>query len=171
MHMAFKVIERNGVRFALCLHTIHAVPQDQWDAVMEELRRGGGGAKTLLPRMLIVTDGGAPDAKQRGQLRELWDGQSVKCAAIVPGHGNPVKRGIMTALGWINPHLKFFTPDRVAEALAHVELDEELPNLWQDWLALQKQLPPNRALRLIAAEAQLPWSGPEPDMKLPSQYP
>jgi hypothetical protein len=169
MELAFKVVERHGVRVALCLHTINPPPQHEWDAVMHEL--GHAGPQSQPPRLLVVTDGGAPDAKQRSQLRDLWNGQSIKVSAIVPGYGNAVKRGVMTALSWLNANLKFFTPDEVEAALSHVDLSGELPGLWQDWLAIQRLLPPVRALRLIASESQLPWFGPEPDMKLPNEYP
>ncbi|HEX5656127.1 MAG TPA: hypothetical protein VFX59_02985 [Polyangiales bacterium] len=134
------------------------MPAREWEELVAQLESFGmaSGADPKRARMLVVTDGGAPDARQRSQLGRLWGGKSIQTAVMVPGMSNPLKRGLMTALTWFNPRMAFFVPTQLADALQHVGLAEAQGKLWSSLLVLQRQLPPVRTLQLIAAAAQLP---------------
>jgi hypothetical protein len=106
--------------------------------------------------MLVVTGGGGPDAIQRAQLAKVWGGRDLKVAVLVPGLGNPLKRGLMTALSWVNPAMAFFTPDRLREALIHLQHVEELAVVWQELTGLQAQLTQVSTLQRIAQANALP---------------
>jgi hypothetical protein len=156
MEMAFTLLVRGRVRLMICMHTAVDPPAAEWEPRMRELAMllaATPDAKHI--RMLVVTGGGGPDARQRAQLRDVWGPRQIKVAVIVPGSGNPLKRGLMTALSWINPAMAFFTPDEFRLALEHVEQPEELDAVWSEILKLQSQLAPVRTVRLIAQANEL----------------
>lgn len=148
MELAFALSTVRGLHVAVCLHTAAAVPQEEWNAALRLYarisERDAGRA-----RMLVITDGGGPDAKQRSQLKAIWDGRAIPTAVIVPGMNNLVKRGLMTALTWINPRMAFFVPTQLRAALRHLGLEGEQPTLWPLFRSLQQQLTPLRTLQLM----------------------
>ncbi|MET0287326.1 MAG: hypothetical protein ABW352_22765 [Polyangiales bacterium] len=157
MELAFALLPLGGLDVAICLHTAEPVPTNEWDDLITRLASHiASGAEPQRARMLVVTDGGAPDARQRSQLGRLRGGQVIQTAVLVPGMNNPLKRGLMTALTWFNPHMAFFVPTQLSDALHHVGLTETQAQLWTALLGLQRQLPPVRTLQLIAQAAQLP---------------
>lgn len=164
MELAFALISRGGLDLAICLHTAEPVPNHEWTKLIEQLERCGmaGGADPQRARMLVVTDGGAPDARQRSQLGRLWRGKAIQTAVLVPGLSNPIKRGLMTALTWFNPRMAFFVPEQLTGALRHIGLEGEQNSVWTALLELQMQLPPVRTMQLIAEAAQLPLLGVKP---------
>jgi hypothetical protein len=147
-----RIVRVRTMAVSLWLHTDADPPQDEWDAAMGEIRAYM--RDTELPperlRGLVFTDGAAPNARQRNQLRELTAGAQFKTSVVTTVLSNPVKRGVATALQWMNPATAFFLPSQVREALAHVDLDDDLRVLWTEALDLQRQLPPVQTLRLVA---------------------
>jgi hypothetical protein len=106
--------------------------------------------------MLVVTGGGGPDAKQRAQLRDVWADRDIKVAVVIPGRGNSLKRGLMTALSWLNPAMAFFTPDELPKALAHLQQADALPAVWKELCALQRKLQDVTTMQRIAQTNALP---------------
>lgn len=156
MEMDFAVLERVSVRLVICLHSEVDPPAQEWERTLRELGALMASAPaTQQLRMLVVTGGGGPDARQRAQLREVWGDHAIKVALLVPGHGNPIKRGLVTALNWINPALAVFTPNNFPDALKYLDLQHELPNVWQELCALQGKLAPVRTLAMIAQACEL----------------
>ena len=156
MEMDFAVLERAGVRLVICLHTEVDPPAPEWEHTLRELGALMASAPaTQQLRMLVVTGGGGPDAKQRAQLRDVWGEHAIKVALLVPGLGNPIKRGLVTALNWINPALAVFTPERFPNALKYLDLQEELPSIWHELCGLQGKLTPVRTLATIAQTCKL----------------
>lgn len=153
MELAFALSKVRGLNVAVCLHTAEPVPQDEWNAALAHYARLSE-RDADRARMLVITDGGGPDAKQRSQLKAIWDGRAVTTSVIVPGMNNLVKRGLMTALTWVNPRMAFFVPSQLRPALRHLGLESEQPALWLLLRALQQQLTPVRTLQLIEAAAQ-----------------
>jgi hypothetical protein len=107
-------------------------------------------------RTVIVSDGGAPNAKQRKDLAELWSGAPAKSAVITTVLSNPIKRGIATALAWTNPAMKFFRPEEMIAALGHLGLEHAKATIWAEYGKLQTQVPRNATLGLIAEATGLP---------------
>ena len=56
-------------------------------------------------QMLVVTEGGAPDATQRAACRVLFERGALPIAVVT--HVQLV-RGVVTALGWFNPGIRAF---------------------------------------------------------------
>jgi hypothetical protein len=157
MEMAFTALARGPSRLVICLHTSVDPPALEWESMLSQLSALLAAAPdTRQVRMLVVTGGGGPDAIQRAQLAKVWGGRDLKVAVLVPGLGNPLKRGLMTALSWVNPAMAFFTPDRLREALIHLQHVEELAVVWQELTGLQAQLTQVSTLQRIAQANALP---------------
>lgn len=149
--MAVSTLARGDVRLVICLHTSEDPPGPEWQQALGELKA----LLSALPdtrhvRMLVVTGGGGPDAKQRAQLRDVWADRDIKVAVIIPGLGNSLKRGLMTALSWLNPAMAFFTPDQLRQALAHLEQEDASDAVWKELCALQRNLQEVTTLQRIA---------------------
>ena len=125
--MAAKVIPHGGFEILVWLHAKKDPPRDEWDRchanVCGELQRLGSQVATR--RGFVVSDGGAPNTKQRADCaRDIWAGATeLPVAVITPTLDNPVKRGIATALMWLQPQLKFMRPSQWQEALRHLGLE------------------------------------------------
>jgi hypothetical protein len=158
MELAFALVERAGLTVSLCVHTAAPVSQSRWDALIGQLSRLRADPKFNPEnlRMLVVSDGGAPDARQRVQLTEVWAGRLIKVAIVVPSMNNPVKLGVITALSWINPAVGFFNVPLMLDALRHLDLAGELESLWPELVSLQRGLAPILTLRLIAEQHGFP---------------
>jgi hypothetical protein len=100
------------------LHTANAPSELEWSSWLSALR--------WMPirriRLLIFTDGGAPNALQRGALLDLL-GEVEPPMAFV---SNAVAvRGVVTAISWFNHNVKLFPPSRLSEAFTHLGLRED----------------------------------------------
>lgn len=156
MEMDFAVLERANVRLVICLHTEVDPPALEWEHVLRQLSALISSAPATQPlRMLVVTGGGGPDSRQRAQLREVWGDRAIKVALLVPGLGNPIKRGLVTALNWINPALSVYTPEKFRDALEYLDLQHELPSVWHELAVLQDKLAPVQTLSSIAQACKL----------------
>ncbi|HTU59849.1 MAG TPA: hypothetical protein VMF89_15465 [Polyangiales bacterium] len=157
MEMAFTTLARGHARLVICLHTSVDPPAAEWENMLSQLSALLAAAPdTRQVRMLVVTGGGGPDAIQRVQLGKVWDGRDLKVAVVVPGLGNPLKRGLMTALSWVNPAMAFFTPEQLRQALFHLQHVAELEAVWQVLAGLQAQLAQVSTLQRIARAHALP---------------
>ena len=103
--------------------------------------------------MLVVTDGGAPNAYERGQMADQFP---VASAVVTTVLTNPIKRGIATAIGWTNPRFLFTEPKQWQRALEHIGIGEFGEQLWNCYRELQKQMPLNKTLELISRACALP---------------
>lgn len=149
--MALGLAEIEALRCIVWLHGEHDVAADDWAYAMERVRAAkqscGGDLSRL--RFLVVTDGGAPNAQQRTELfARLLEGK-VRCAAISMSLDNPVKRGIVTAITWLNREFKAVLPEHFDSGLAFLGIARVEP-LWAVLLALQSALPLNRSLLRVA---------------------
>lgn len=157
MELAFGLLKLEQLTLSVSLHTAQPVPQAEWDAALAQLRKlTPGGLDPQHTRMLVLSDGGAPDVSQRAQLAELWHHAEIKVAVMVPGAGRPEKRGVVTALMWVNPALGLFTPDLFHQAIEHLDLRPHEAPVWREVQRLQAQLPLLRTVQLIAELNALP---------------
>jgi hypothetical protein len=77
-------------------------------------------------RMLVLTEGGAPDAMQRAACRVLFERGPVPIAVVTDVR---VVRGVVTAIGWFNPGIRAFAFNGGAgfdEALKYLGVDGAL---------------------------------------------
>ena len=112
--MAHVVIGDLGV----ALHTSTTPSAAEWGAWMDSLQAV---APTRL-RVLAVTDGGGPNTLQRGAFVKYLAGAKTRIAVMSDAL---MVRGIITALSWFTSGIRQFSPDRFAEAVAHLDLTQQ----------------------------------------------
>lgn len=125
--MITSILPHPELLVALWLHTELDPPDHQWSAAVQALvreRRTRGLTPSHL-RCIVISDGGAPSVEQRVELfRDVHEGQPARVAAVTLALSNPVKRGIATAISWVNPGIRFFQPARFQDALAYLDLSD-----------------------------------------------
>jgi hypothetical protein len=112
----------NKLLLSLTAHGPSAPSQPDWDRYLEQcaaiIQRAGNDMTRI--RALAITDGGAPNAKQRDAVQKALDNKPVRMVVMTESR---FARGVVTALGWINPHIKPFSPYDVAAAFAFLGID------------------------------------------------
>jgi hypothetical protein len=151
MEMGLVFVVCGDYQVALWLHTTQDPPTDQWDAAcvrIAELKKKQAGDISNV-RVLVITDGGAPNASQRGQLfTDLLEGRA-KSAVVTTVLSNRLKRGVATAIFWLNPNFKAFSPDQFAAALTHLDLVGHGPALIAALQQLQRSVSTTQTLGLL----------------------
>jgi hypothetical protein len=153
--MVMNTISLSGLEVVVALHTQQDPRPEEWNAYIEQqvkIKKKAAGDVSRI-RNFVVTDGGAPNAKQRAQLQsEAFGNESSKIAVISNALNSPLKRGIVTAIGWTNPSFKALPPDRWRDALQHVDLDGQIRPILLELERLQSQLAPVNSLALLVAQ-------------------
>jgi hypothetical protein len=144
--MAFRIVDRK-FPVGLWLHTEAAPPDNEWKVACQQVRTVSDRSRM---RMLIVTDGGAPNMLQRTELNVgVFDGKGFKSVALTTQLANPIKRGLARAVTWTNPSFKALGPMQWHEALEHLDLGDD-PLIFEEFEALQQQFAAaNQTLRII----------------------
>ncbi|MEJ7731171.1 MAG: hypothetical protein WKG00_18385 [Polyangiaceae bacterium] len=158
--LALSILELGHRPLIMWLHTTVNPPADEWDAALETIVDHRA-ARNVAPSgmcHLVVSDGGAPSAKQRAQLlHAVWKGKPGKIAVVTPVLDNPIKRGVATALTWLNPLSRFYEPSGFRLALQYLDVTEHTDAIWNAYGELAQQLlPSNNALHLISTSVGLP---------------
>ncbi len=152
--LSTSILEHEQFLVVLWLHTDIDPPASQWNTTVASLIELRQARKLAVERIrqLVISDGGAPNAFQRNRLtRDLHDGLPCKLAVVTTVLSNPIKRGIATALSWVNPSVRFYEPSGFLEALEYLDLADELDAIWREYQLLDTRIGPVRALRLIDA--------------------
>jgi hypothetical protein len=90
---------------------------EEWVATLDQYRKLADIAKA---RILVFTEGGAPNTLQRDQLNKLFQGRHPKTAVVT---GSRMVRGVVTAVSWFNPQTRAFAPNDLEGALAHLNVE------------------------------------------------
>ena len=152
MELSNPLLKLDEFAVSLWLHTQNNPPEDEWDRALAENVRflATHRIHPLQLRSLVVTDGAAPNAAQRAQLsRQVFRDHKCKISVVTTVLSNPVKRGVATALKWINPNFGFFLPEQVPSALDHLELAAWTSRIFGEYAKLAVKLPPNHTLQLV----------------------
>ena len=153
--VACRTVRAGDLRVAVWLHTREDPSQTEWtdtcQLVAELVQSKGGDLGSY--RGFVVTDGGAPDTMQRKQLfSDVHRGHRHKVAVVTTIlRTSLVKRGIATAVHWLNPETRFFEPRDIERALAHIDVSpDHVGALWKALSSMQTAFPPNETLRSLA---------------------
>jgi hypothetical protein len=151
MEFVVTIVKLKEHHLVLWLHTAVDPPQPDWDRAVQQLREyaKSKGVPSWELRNLVVSDGGAPNARQRRQLFDAAEGRPHMLAVVTTVLNNPIKRGVATALQWLNPSVRFYHPAAYAEALAYLGLEAEKREIWAEFKHLEAQLGPSKTLRLM----------------------
>lgn len=159
MNGVYVPIELGGLAVVLSLHTSDDPTRDDWAEYLEVLRQVLKSHDDDIGKLrnLVITDGGAPNATQRKKMTELFRGRATKLGVLTDSLENPLKRGVATAISWLNPSFRAVMPARWRELLGHLDLEPHVDEILREFDELQKRLPKNATLsevkRLRAAEA------------------
>ncbi len=157
MEMAFQIHQAGALDLLIWLHTDVDPAPGEWQLSYDAIhafkaKRGSTDSMCNL----VLTDGGAPGAEQRAYFHKVLDeGQPRKYAVLSVSLSNPLKRGVATAIHWLNPAFQAWEPKDYEKALAHLGLAGKLPELWPVLLALQGKLRPTKTLAKLATVAGL----------------
>lgn len=149
------------VSLVMWLHTAENPPPDEWERGIQEImsHRVASKIPASAMRHLVVSDGGAPSAKQRGQLVQVWEGTPGKIAVVTTVLTNPIKRGVATAITWLNPLSRFYEPRGFRDAVSYLDLEHRIDAIWREYGRLASELPATVTLDLIARSVGLPRHG------------
>lgn len=117
-NMAFGIIDV----FVVVVHNDQTPSDDDWRAWVEWNHKNVV-EKGLIGRYLIVSEGGAPTAAQRKMLHETMapplkkDPAWIKTAVVTP---STFVRGVMTAMSWLDPIFRAFSPQDIASAYKYL---------------------------------------------------
>lgn len=115
--MAFSLIKRS---FFLVLHTKENPTDAEWAEYISFTDQNMKSIKSTM----IVTEGGGPNATQRGNLNDLFEARNFKTKVSVVTLSRLV-RGIVTALSWFNPNVKAFSTIQIPAALDYLEVSKD----------------------------------------------
>ena len=151
MNTVMSVMECGNLRVVIWLHTKQDPSPAEWAQGVAEIARVKDTLHGDLSRMraLAFTDGGAPNATMRGELFTDVLRDKVKISAVSVALTNPLKRGITTAISWLNPLFRAFPPEKIELALSHLNLNEHRHAIFAELKHMQLKLPPNETLRLL----------------------
>jgi hypothetical protein len=109
MEFIFEFLDSRRI---LMLHGEKPPPADAWREYLHSLEN-----KDLAKLgLLVFTNGGAPDAAQRGELNRLICGRHFARAIV---HRSAVVRGVVAAVSWFAPGVAAFHPNAWYAAAAH----------------------------------------------------
>ncbi len=134
--MAFSLFKRS---LFLVLHTKDNPTEEEWNEYIKFTEQH----MKQIQSTMILTEGGGPNATQRGLLNDLIEGNKLKQKISVVTLSRMV-RGIVTALSWFNPNIKAFSTIQVPSALEYLEV----PKADHDAVV--------REIRLLREKLQLP---------------
>ncbi len=153
MNMAMSIVTCGDLDVTVWLHTEQDPDQTLWNQAVKkitDLKKKRPDVSRI--RTLAVTDGGAPNSIQRGQLfADVLEGKATS-AVVTTILSNPLKRGVATAISWLNPSFRAFQPEDMAGAFNHLQLTEHVDTIIEELVRLQKSLPPVKTLSLMQAQ-------------------
>lgn len=109
----------------VAVHTKDNPTDEEWNSYVDFGRKQMGNYTSSL----IISEGGGPNATQRGAMNDLLEANNFKGKVSVVTL-NRLVRGIVTALSWFNPNVKAFTTVQIAAAIEYLEV----PKAHQDRL-------------------------------------
>lgn len=103
----------------LVIHSTIPPDNEEWEglfAIHHDLGRTPDGANLVL----VHSDGGGPDARQRKRIAEVAARNRIALLTR-----SPVVRAIGTAVRWFNPDLRVLSPDDLEGARVHLDVAPE----------------------------------------------
>lgn len=104
----------------VAVHTKDNPTDEEWSGYVEFGRRHMGAYTSSL----VVSEGGGPNATQRGAMNDLLEANDFKGKVSVVTL-NRLVRGIVTAISWFNPNIKAFTTVQIPAAIEYLEIPKD----------------------------------------------
>jgi hypothetical protein len=100
-------------------HGKEAPTDGEWDALLDLFRIAAEESGAL--RVLVYTEGGAPNARQRSALNDVLAGSKPRVVLLTP---SAAARAVGVAISWFNPQLKVYPGDELSRALDHLGVNQ-----------------------------------------------
>lgn len=100
-------------RVIVLVHTKDSPTDPEWKRYCEDVATW----RERVQSILVVSDGGGPNAVQRGELEQALPKFEGKTAVVTL---NRIVRGIVTAMSWFNPNIKSFSTVQLKQAFEHL---------------------------------------------------
>jgi hypothetical protein len=150
-NFVYELVSIQGLEVALWLHAAADPDNSDWNQACAEIDAHVQKQGYLNHRAIVVSDGGAPNAAQRKKLfSDSYKNHPLKMSVFTYALSSPFKRGIATAIMWLNPALSFQTPEEIGRGLEHIDLPRHGELILQRFAGLQKKMPPVMALSALA---------------------
>ena len=94
----------------------------EWTKGVEVWKQGQSASAT----MLVVSQGGGPDVKQRDELKRATPSGATHTMALLTT--SATIRLVGVAVKWFMPHAKILAPDQLDEAIAFLSVGESNAN-------------------------------------------
>ncbi|MCK6589854.1 MAG: hypothetical protein L6Q76_19960 [Polyangiaceae bacterium] len=108
--------------FVVVVHTKAPPTDEEWNEYIE-FNRANGVERGIVTRYLVVTEGGAPTARQRKLLHDALSPlleqypNVIRSAIVTP---STFVRGVANAMGLVNPIIRGFSPNEMQKAYAYL---------------------------------------------------
>jgi hypothetical protein len=126
------VMERTGSLLVVVQNRID--PSDaEWDQEVAMVKQ------RLLKTILVVTDGGAPNALQRSRYTQAAEEQRILVAVVTD---SPIAVAVLTCISWFagKREMRAFRPHDFKQAVAHLGLEDQEVTLRRVVEKLRSQL-------------------------------
>ena len=105
--------------FLVFVHGAEPPADSEWEELLSLFRMATEEGQTSL-RVLVYSEGGAPNARQRAQLNEVLAGIKPRVAVLTP---SATARAVGVAISWFNPDLRVFSGDELGRGLDHLDVN------------------------------------------------
>ena len=114
------IVVRTLGNLLLCVHNEKSPTDADWELYLSALRAERANWARL--RILVITGGGGPDAKQRKRLAEALAGEAVPAAVV----SESIKiRFIGSMVALLNPKMSTFSRSELEQAFASLSLSAD----------------------------------------------
>src|SRR4051794_24896155 len=111
------LVVRTFGNLLICVHNENTPTDADWGVYLSELVRSRANWARL--RILVITNGGGPDANQRKRLAEVLKGEVIPAAVV----SESIKmRFIVSMVALLNPQIRTFPRSELDGAFASLKL-------------------------------------------------
>ena len=104
--------------FLVFVHASEAPSDAEWEELLSLFRAASEEGRL---RVLVYTEGGAPNARQRALLNEILAGLKPRVAVLTT---SAAARAVGVAISWFNPDLRVFAGDELGRGLDHLDVNQ-----------------------------------------------
>jgi hypothetical protein len=101
-----------------------AATDEQWAALLTDVKAARAALMGEIGQVfgLVISDGGAPNARQRSALATTLDGQSMRAGVL---SDSTLVRGAVTAMAWFNQGIRSFSPNEANKLFEYMSFSQQ----------------------------------------------
>lgn len=140
MPLAHTRIAINAGQLIIILQDREAATDEQWSALMNDVKAARAALVKDRGQVLglVISDGGAPNARQRSALAVTLDGQLMRAGVL---SDSTLVRGAVTAMAWFNQGIRSFPPSEANKLFDYLGFStHEIPLIRRAIVDIYKQV-------------------------------